>query len=306
MNKTISLLLCMIMCIGLTSCSKMNETPDEVKILADFNAKFEDMAYANFDRVEILRQQLNKENKTFVADIALKGRDEYADYKATIYLHYNYYDDKGWMLGSYSEPDITCQCFRGMTDEDVSLYDLDDFVDWPTAIYQYGEFDKENNRHCFYFNTSNKGQSYAVVEYKEAVIFEYINGEWRYTENDRTLLNEFFDIEGTTWEAIPRKGWTRWHNVGPEINIISVTGTQKISFKYGEELFDAEFHGTTVGGHYAYKVNNAASNGRHFVEVITIEGIGTEEPKLRVFESFSYDGLNQDYLEYDIKKLSRN
>ncbi|MBQ2839949.1 MAG: hypothetical protein IJE70_01205 [Oscillospiraceae bacterium] len=229
--------LCAIMCMGLTSCSKMNKTPDEAKILADYNAKYEHSAYVNFNEIEISRSQLNKEDMRFTADVVLTGKDTYANYTTTCTVTYNYYNDQGWMLDSCSDVYVTHQCFQGMTKDDIEQCHPVRYTNWPTAIYKGTDFNQQANMQYFYFD-SRMGdliQAYCT----EVVAFKYQEGMWKYIDTKRT--EERIAVENTTWVCYRNSLVSAFP---PEITIVSVDENNNIQFKYGNKMITAFCYST--------------------------------------------------------------
>ena len=292
MRKVTLPLICVFLTLMLCSCSGMKRTPNKKTILADYISQNVHLSYAKFDKINILREQLNKNEKRFIADIELTGKDDYAEYTCTASVEYNYYDDRGWMLDKCSNKEVAYQCFQGMTKNEISKYDLDDFVETPTAIYNSNEFDKNNNMHYFYFNT--RDGKYRVKEYLETVIFEYKNGNWEYDSTESVLVNTYLDIEGTTWTATPQKGWVDYFNIGPDIYIQTVSGLEEITFKYGEETVEATLTNDNIG--YVYTVTNTNT-----INKIYLKDIYTDEPEILVYPT-SKAYSSTDWIEYDLKE----
>lgn len=168
----------LVLAVGVTACA--SKTPNEGKILDDYNAQATEYAYANFDHAELVSEQYDKENKQFSADVTLTGKDDYAGYEADVRVTYHYDDEQGWVLDGYSNPDVTVRCFEGMSKKEFDTYDKGEFVS-ADAVYESDTFDALNNRHYFYFNTVAEKDG----EYREIAIFEYRNGSWEYVTTDR-------------------------------------------------------------------------------------------------------------------------
>lgn len=191
----VSFLLMMVLC----SCSGLNKTPNESQILSDYLAKSVDLEYANFSAVEITRSQLNKEEKTFLADITLTGKDEYADYLCSSSVLYNYYDDQGWMLDEITSRELTTTCYTGRTFEELEEDILTNYttylpVDGCFNVEDY--LDQNMQLVTFVCETIN---NHLTTTYDVSMYFRYANGNWFMDSVEKNPSNFRITLEGTRW-----------------------------------------------------------------------------------------------------------
>ena len=173
--------LCVIMCMGLTSCSKINKTPDEAKILADYNAEYTDSAYANFSNVVINNE--GKNDIVYFANVTFTGRDEYADYELDTTVYYNYIKKQGWVFDRRKGSDIDMFLRNGRTEEQI-----------------YADIEVNGERYI----RNAKNIKVLQTQIKDLEFAEYVLVSWEEEKYDLyseyTGVLRFFYKDGGVWE----------------------------------------------------------------------------------------------------------
>lgn len=195
----VSLLIMLLLC----SCTGLNKTPDEEQILSDYLAKNIETEYANFNAIEIKRSQLNKGDKTFVADITLIGKDEYADYICSSSVLYNYYDDQGWMLDKITNSELTTTCHTGRTLEELEKDIRINYTTYLPGGLRVDGFNVEDildqNTQLVTF-TCAIANGHLITEYDVSMYFRYGNGNWFIDNIVKNPFNFRVNLQGTIWE----------------------------------------------------------------------------------------------------------
>lgn len=196
---SISIILVLLMC----SCSNMNKTPDEGKMLEDYKAVATHLSYTNLDKAEFVRQQYKKDEMKFVADAKFTGKDDYADYTCLATLTYNYYDDQGWMLDEYTDNGLTTACHTGRTFEEaekqleknpIQYIPNSTYID-VTGLKTY----LNNNMEKVTVNYQVYNKHLAMTYEDAELTFTYSQGQWILTGIDKEVDNIFVNLENTEW-----------------------------------------------------------------------------------------------------------
>ena len=205
MKKIVLFALCMFLIMALCACSSMNRTPDEETILSDYIEKSVETKYTNFNKVEIKRKQFNKTEKTFVADIELIGKDDYADYICSSSIVYNYYDDMGWMLDEINDTKLTTKCYNGRTLDEIEMDIKKNYTTYLSGGLWVDDFKVEDlleqNMQLVTFDCEISTK-HLVTKYDDLeMYFRYENGEWMIDNIDKAPCNFRINLEGTYWKT---------------------------------------------------------------------------------------------------------
>lgn len=147
MKKVVSYFV-LFMLLFLCSCGKqLPKTPSSEKIVNDLNETGAVGYPFKVESVDILRSQLQEEQKQFLADIVFSGKNEYAAYTCSARVYYDLYD-QGWIMGPvyYSDTEYTVVGFQ--TEEDmvqsvVSSEGLSFYADNIRVLNYYNEGESE-------------------------------------------------------------------------------------------------------------------------------------------------------------------
>lgn len=205
MKRIVLFALCMFLIMVLCACSAMNRTPDEETILSDYIEKSVETKYTNFNKVEIKRKQFNKTEKTFVADIELIGKDDYADYACSSSIIYNYYDDAGWMLDEINDTKLTTKCYNGRTLDEIETDIKKNYTTYLPGGLWVDDFKAEDlleqNMQLVTFDCEISTK-HLITKYDDLkMYFKYEEGNWQVYNINKTPCNFKINLEGTYWET---------------------------------------------------------------------------------------------------------
>ncbi len=277
----VSFLLVMVLC----SCSGLNKTPDENQILSDYLVKSPEPEYANFNAVEIKRSQLNKDEKSFVADIELVGKDEYADYLCSSSIQYNYYDDQGWMLDKITNRELKTVCHTGRLLDDIKNDILTNYTTFfPGGVWVDNievEDVLEQNMQLVTLDCETEINNLITTYNDVKMYFKYGNGNWFVDNIEKNVSNFKINLQGTSWEETSSTVFLREpirfkikkisddsKTIIVEHNGVDYTGT--LNSPYTETYFCSE---TLLGAEYV--LNKEFPEG---VEALQITGAITNNP----------------------------
>lgn len=118
MKKILLLLnLLLITLLMLTGCSLKSKTPSPEQILADYNARYSDTSYANFNKIEVVSE--NDNDSLYIASVVLKGEDDYAEYTLETSIYYSFNDEAGWTFSERRSSQVEYTLVRGRSEEDI-------------------------------------------------------------------------------------------------------------------------------------------------------------------------------------------
>lgn len=203
MKKFALFALCTFLIMGLCACSAISRTPDEAMVLRDFNYALPELAFANLDKAEFIRQQTNKQEKRYVAEVMISGKDDYAEYNFTATLTYNYYDDKGWMLDNYDYASAGIKCYKGRNFDDVKKEIEDNCLSYfPGCSYiEVIDMSAELNTNTEIVTLNYEILNKHIVTYYEnaKMYFVYADGKWQLNETVSEPDNCYINLEKTKW-----------------------------------------------------------------------------------------------------------
>lgn len=239
MKKKICIIgLLLALCFVVSGCSRISKTPNEQQCLSDYLAKNTEVAYANFNTSQFIRQQLNKENEQFIADVKLTGKDDYANYEGEVRLIYNYYDDQGWMLDEYSKAVINCICYKGRTQEQIitdiqQLYSSEKYL---TDIeYISHTFEQENNCEKAIIDVVTR-VGYVDRTNRYEMTFYYEEGKWKKKAHGGSRYGNEIDDASSIYLNIKNTTWYSNNEGDPDVKILDVSeDSSVITFMYGND-----------------------------------------------------------------------
>ncbi len=309
MKKISLILFYSILVVCLVACSKMNKTPDERKILEDYNSKITQCSYANFNTAKFVRQQYKKNDKRFIADVTLTGKDDYANYEATVTVIYNYYDDQGWMLDECENTLCTCICIKGRNADQI-IEDLNTnykiYIDDCTEIsYMYHSFD-ETNRMDIVGVSWKTENGYLTSTYVGTIQFAYERGEWILNSINKTDSSYYLNIKNTIWkpEFYQYANNSRPNNIDLTIESVADDSTEIIFSDYQGNKYVAKIcRGWANPGKWeaetfekGYSIQYLFENGTPFYG-LSIGGYKDLDKKNRTYINMQYENYPNNFLD---------
>ncbi|MBQ4517707.1 MAG: hypothetical protein II997_03870 [Clostridia bacterium] len=245
MKRKVLSILMMLYVTSLCGCSNAGNTPNNDDFLNDYK-QYIGSSDMEFEQVEVIKEQLFKENKKFNVEVKFTGKDDYANYEKITTLTYNYYDDVGWTLEDETTHSHETKCFKGrsITElEDDIQKNYSNYVDAckDMRINEVGGISNNNEQIITVSCLLKDGKVIGTYD-NTTLLFAYENGKWNFIESRLSnASNYFLDIVGTKWHSEMNSSGKR---EGETIEIISVSDDSKtIIFKYGEISCTANFAG---------------------------------------------------------------
>lgn len=286
MKKPAALLLALVMCLILCSCSN-NSGVKESQILSDMPERFLtiERQNLNYDSIEVSKR--NTEDG--VDDIYFTLEASNDDYEATAQCHfqYNYYSEGGWIL-DYAEivnGGYTLVPLNGYSDsESEEEYMQENYMNHEFVSSDFGSDNSSYYTECIY-EASNEWAYYSQnVSVDYIYTFETGLSPWEYSENVYC-----YDIS-TCWscdkhEDIISDNWVLDLDVeathsydGDTINLItspSADGSNSVKY-YANELepgFLSGWDECEGEGTAEYEVKYSSNNGRYISFVMQLYDI---------------------------------
>lgn len=182
-------------------CTLKSKTPTAEQILADYNARYSDTSYANFSKIEVNSE--NDNDSLYIANVVLKGEDEYAEYTLETDIYYSFDDKAGWSFLERRSSQVEYTLLRGRSEEELKEWISQNgnrYIPNSTDItYLNSSFDKYGTQTVNIKWTEQRFDVYGECEGELTFYYKKRYG-WEY-QGKKTTSEKYkiLNMENTVW-----------------------------------------------------------------------------------------------------------